>query len=299
MLERQKEYFLQHLVMERGLAPNSVRAYGSDLESFFDYLTRRGLDAASAVKRDDILDYLGEQQEVGMESATLARRLISIKLFFRFLQQEGQLEQDVTAVMDSPKLWQLLPDFLSTDEVDRLLAAYGTDPDQPLEFRNRVMLELLYASGLRVSELAGLPVSAVDFENGLLRVTGKGSKTRIVPAGRPALRLLRRYLAEVRPGLLKGQRDVAWIFLSRNGRKLDREWIWGMVKEAARRAGIEKNVHPHTLRHSFASHLLANGADLRVIQEMLGHADIATTEIYTHVEQDRLRAIHRQFHPRG
>lgn len=284
--------------MERGLAPNSVDAYESDLASFIGYLSLRKLTDPRTVTREQILDYLGELKEEGLESTTLARRLIAIKLFFRFLCSEGDLERDVTAVMDSPRLWQLLPDFLDTNEVKRLLEVFPDDPAFPLEMRNRTILEMLYASGLRVSELAKLPCSAVDFVGEVVRVKGKGGKTRIVPIGKPALKLLDTYLEETRPQLLKGP-DVPELFLSRNGKVLNREWIWKMVKEAASRAGIIKNVHPHTLRHSFASHLLENGADLRVIQEMLGHADIATTEVYTHVQKDRLRSIHKKFHPRG
>ena len=251
------------------------------------------------VDRDLVLDYLDGEREKGMQTATLARRLVSIKMFFRFLHEEGLIPEDFTAVMDSPKLWRILPDFLSEREVDALLAAYPNSAKFPLEMRNRAILELLYASGLRVSEAAKLPLTGVDFDNELLRVVGKGSKTRIVPVGKTALRTLRRYLEEVRPQLAEKNPLCGCVFLSKSGRPLNREWIWNMVKTAAERAGIRKNVHPHTLRHSFASHLLAHGADLRVIQEMLGHADISTTEIYTHVDRSRLVAVHRKFHPRG
>ena len=225
--------------------------------------------------------------------------LSAIRLLFRFLHNEGLLEQTVTDVMDSPKLWMLLPDFLSEAEVTALLQAFDSRSEDPLEVRNRTILEVLYASGLRVSEVASLPLDAVDYDTEMVRVVGKGSKTRLVPIGKPALRALRQYLAEIRPILAEKNPRATQIFLSNNGKRLDRERIWGIVKEAALLAGISKNVHPHTLRHSFASHLLARGADLRVIQEMLGHSDIGTTEIYTHVDQDRLTAIHRKFHPRG
>ena len=200
--------------------------------------------------------------------------------------------------MDSPKLWKLLPDFLSPKEVDALLTVYPATGKDPLIFRNRTILEVLYACGLRVSEAAGLQVGNVRFDEEILLVKGKGSKERIVPVGKPAQKLLRRFLDELRPQLLKDERQTA-VFLSKNGKPLDREWIWNIVKEAAKLAGINKNIYPHTLRHSFASHLLENGADLRVIQEMLGHADISTTQIYTHVDQKRLIQVHKKFHPRG
>jgi len=200
--------------------------------------------------------------------------------------------------MDSPKLWQLLPDFLSSAEVEALINAFPRTGKDPLVFRNRTILEIMYACGLRVSETASLKLGSVKFDDETIRVKGKGNKERLVPVGKTALRVLDRYLTEIRPQLVKNPME-ATLFLSRNGKKLDREWIWKIVKEAALLAGINKNIHPHTLRHSFASHLLENGADLRVIQEMLGHADISTTQIYTHVNQKQLLEIHHKFHPRG
>ncbi len=299
MLERDLQSFIEYLVIERGLAQNTAGAYGSDLRDFIAFLQENGVGSFREVDREMILDYLDARSDMGDENTTLARRLVSVKMLFRYLAGDGRIPADVTEVMDSPKLWRILPDFLSEKEVERFLAAFSTSARDPLELRNRTMLELLYASGLRVSELAKLPLTGVDMDNELLRITGKGSKTRIVPIGRTALRLLRRYLAEARPVLAGENALNPYVFLSKNGKILNREWIWRVVKEAALRAGITKNIHPHTLRHSFASHLLANGADLRVIQELLGHADIATTEIYTHVDRTRLQALHHKFHPRG
>ena len=299
MLERDLQSFIEYLVIERGLARNTAAAYGSDLRDFIAFLEENDIHSFQVVDREMILDYLDGECEKGHESTTLARRLVSIKMLFRYLASEGRIPTDITEVMDSPKLWRILPDFLSEDEVDRFLKAFSSSGRDPLELRNRTMLELLYASGLRVSELAQLPLTAVDMDNELLRVTGKGNKTRIVPVGKTALRLLRRYLTEARPELLGENMLEPHVFLSKNGRVLNREWIWKIVKEAALRAGITKNIHPHTLRHSIASHLLAHGADLRVIQEMLGHADISTTEIYTHIDRNRLQALHHKFHPRG
>ncbi|MBR2723423.1 MAG: site-specific tyrosine recombinase XerD [Lentisphaeria bacterium] len=290
--------FINYLIVERGLAANSVHSYNSDLCDFIKYLEEKSFKSFSQIDREVIFDYLAELKNMGMESTTIARRLISIKLIMRYLTEEKILRRDVTALMDSPKMWNILPDFLSENEIDALLAAFPCTLKEPLTFRNRVILELLYASGLRVSELANLNVNAVNFENETIRIIGKGSKVRIVPCAHGTLLLLQRYLREVRPQLdVNG--SAKYIFLSNNGRKLDRERIWGIVKLAAEIANIKKNVHPHTLRHSFASHLLANGADLRVIQEMLGHADISTTEIYTHVDKSRLASIHKAFHPRG
>ena len=294
------DLFVRYIVVERGLAKRTAEAYRSDLLCAADFFARRGAADWSELGRDDLLDFLEERRVEGMQSTTVARNLIALKMLFRYLADEELVPADVTAVMDGPKLWRVLPDFLTESEVDRLLAAFpsGGNADA-LDLRNRTILELLYSTGMRVSEAAALPLAAVDFESEIVRVRGKGSKERIVPVGVPALKLLRRYLEVARPELAAAVPRSPYVFLSNHGRKLDRERIWQVVKLAAERAGITKNIHPHSLRHSFASHLLAHGADLRVIQEMLGHANIATTEIYTHVDSDRLQAIHRKFHPRG
>jgi len=294
------DLFVRHIVVERGLAKRTAQAYRSDLLQAADFFARRGFAEWSELGREELLDFLEERRAEGMQSTTVARNLIALKMLFRYLADEELVPVDVTSVMDGPKLWRILPDFLTEDEVDRLLAAFpsGGGADA-LDIRNRTILELLYSTGMRVSEAAALPLAAVDFESELLRVRGKGGKERIVPVGVPGLKLLRRYLDVARPELAAAVPRSPYVFLSHRGKKLNRERIWQVVKLAAERAGIEKNIHPHSLRHSFASHLLAHGADLRVIQEMLGHADIATTEIYTHVESDKLLAIHRKFHPRG
>ena len=294
------DLFVRYIVIERGLAKRTAEAYRSDLVLAAGSLAERGISDWGDVTRDDLLDYLEQRRLEGMRSTTVARNLIALKMLFRYLADEKLIRTDVTSVMDGPKLWRLLPDFLSEAEVDALLDAFPAAGDaDALDVRNRTVLELLYSSGLRVSEAAGLTLNAIDFENELVRVRGKGNKERVVPVGAPALKLLRRYLAVARPELAAAVPRSPYVFLSNHGRQLDRERIWQVVKLAAERAGIRKNIHPHSLRHSFASHLLAHGADLRVIQEMLGHANIATTEIYTHVESDRLLAIHHKFHPRG
>ena len=300
LLQRDITAFGQFLVLERGLARNTRSAYETDISSAAAYLSEvLHVKSWGTVDREMLLDYLDDLRFKGCESSTIARHLISLKMFFRYLKSEELIPADITEVMESPRLWKILPDFLSEQEVLALLKAFPAKSDDPLVVRNRTILELLYASGLRVSEAASLPLTAVDMEQELLRVTGKGSKTRIVPVGRPALRQLKYYLDFVRPLLAEKNPSEPAVFLSYRGKPLERERLWQVVKLAANLAGISKNIHPHTLRHSFASHLLAHGADLRTIQEMLGHANIATTEIYTHIDRSKLLSVHRKFHPRG
>lgn len=297
-MEEYIRQFTRYMVVERGLSANTVKAYAGDLTALAEYLAGRGVKTWRAPDRDMLLDFLDFLRDSGMETTSIARHLTSMKVFFRYLASEELLESDPTRLMDSPKLWRVLPDHLSLDEVGAMLESFADNGD-PLEFRNRTMLHLLYASGLRVSELTSLRSADIDFENALLRIRGKGSKERLVPVAGTVVRMLRRYLEEYRPQLAYLVPLSPYFFLSHHSRKLDRERVWAIIKEAAERAGITKNIHPHTLRHSFASHLLANGADLRAIQEMLGHSDISTTEIYTHVDRGRLAAVHHKFHPRG
>ena len=299
MMKQHLQLFLNYLIAERALSQNTIHAYNSDILDFIKSSEQKNCNSFAKITREDIIDYLLECKESDNRSgtATIARRLVSIKLIFRFLADENLISNDITQVMDSPKIWKLLPDHLSIEETERLLKIFPLSIKEPLLFRNRAILELLYASGLRVSELTELNINSIDFENELVRVVGKGEKTRIIPVGHTALRIISRYILQVRPLLIKNNLE-SLLFVSNHGKKLDRERIWMIIKDAAQAAGINKNVHPHTLRHSFASHLLSNGADLRIIQEMLGHSAISTTEIYTHVEQNRLSAIHKQFHPR-
>ena len=250
------------------------------------------------MNRDVIVDYLCSCKDNGMETATIARRLVAVKVFFRYLLQERLVQEDITDVMESPKMWRVLPDHLSERETESLLSAFKPGTKDPLELRNRAILELMYASGLRVSECALLKISDLRLDEALVRVYGKGSKERLVPVGVEARRLITKYLEAARP-LIAKLPGVPELFVSNRGRRLNRERIWAIVKEAAVRAGITKNIHPHTLRHSFASHLLEHGADLRVIQEMLGHADISTTQIYTHIERTQLLKVHKNFFPRA
>ncbi len=295
MLERIQE-FIAYARIEKGLADLSLAAYQGDLVQVATFLEKREVVSLEAVTRDHLLDFL-ESCRDEQESSTVARKLVSIKVFFRFLAAERYLTKNVTDVMDSPRLWQLLPEFLTEAEVTRLLKVFKK-ARSPLARRNWAIIELLYASGLRASELTSLTIDNLRFDLNVVHVIGKGGKGRLVPIGKPAQEQINYYVQHIRSQLLR-HGPVPEVFVSKNGHPLTRDWIWRIVKNAARDAGIQKNIYPHMLRHSFASHLLAHGADLRVIQEMLGHADISTTQIYTHVSQEHLVRAHRAFHPRG
>ncbi|MFA6814876.1 MAG: site-specific tyrosine recombinase XerD [Lentisphaeria bacterium] len=296
MMEEYIHSFLEYLLLERGLAKNSISSYQHDLKCFAEFLNEKGNSTIADVTRDDILDFLEDGKIDGLETTTIARRMVALRIFFRYLEMEKIISRDITANMDSPRLWKVVPDFLTLSEVDLLLNAWNGRGN--LEIRNRAMLELLYASGVRASELTALRLDGLDFDRDVLRVIGKGSKERLVPFGRAACRSLSRYLEKVRP-ILASKTHPVECFVSKNGLPLTRAMVWNIVKKAAERSGIQKNIYPHILRHSFATHLLANGADLRIIQEMLGHADIGTTQIYTHAETSRIQQTHHKFHPRA
>jgi len=290
------EMFLEYVSLERGLSERTRLAYAADLQSFIQALAARGVNAVHDVTRDHVVDYLLAERERGLSVNSVSRRLVAIKVFFAFLQREGLLAKNVTAVMESPRLWKVLPGFLRPREVERLLQA--AEGDDTLSIRNRAVLELFYATGMRVQEMCDLQLDDVHADEHYIRCTGKGNKTRVVPFGRMSQEYLERYLLQARSHFeVRGPSRA--VFLTVRGTPFSRKRLWQIVKESALKAGIDKNVYPHTLRHSFASHMLANGAPLRVIQEMLGHADIATTQVYTHVDQQRLRSVHHQFHPRG
>lgn len=290
------DQFLDYVLLERGLTENTRAAYRSDLERFCEYLRRRAVRSLNDVERDVVLDFLMAEKDRGLGASSLCRRLVTIKVFFRYLEREGLLHRNVTEVMDSPTLWKVLPNSLSGPEVDRLLAA--PDVTRPTGIRDKAILETFYGTGIRVSELCGLRMGDVHGEEGYIRCIGKGNKERIVPIGRQALHWIGRYLDEVRTHTAAAA-STEPVFLSRLGRGFARQSLWRLIRTYARRAGIAKTVTPHTLRHSFASHLLANGAPLRIIQEMLGHADITTTQQYTHIDANRLKSIHHKFHPRS
>ena len=288
--------FLDHIAYERGLSRNTRAAYAADLDTFAIFLSARGVRLLNAVTRQDLLAFLTDQRRRNMAVATVARRLVAVKVLFAYLQQEGLLDANVAATMTAPRLWRELPGILAPTEIGRLIESVAGD--RALAVRDRAILEIFYGCGLRVSEVASLRLDDVQFEGGFVRCTGKGDKQRVVPLGHCAAASLRRYLETVRPGCLKG-RDTDRLFLSRRGGAFSRQGLYRLIVRHARAAGISGRVTPHTLRHCFASHLLANGAQLRAIQEMLGHASIATTQIYTHVDAGRLLAVHRRFHPRA
>ena len=295
MTEPLLDRFLEHLVVERGLAQNSLDAYRRDLTRYAGHVRDRKL-ALTALDRTVIPRYLLALREAGLNPRSVARHLSAIRQFHRFLVREGLAAEDPTAHLESPRPWRRLPGVLSGEEVERLLTPRPLTTPQAV--RDRAMLEVLYASGLRVSELVGLRLSDLDLHVGVVHVLGKGNKERLVPLGDAAMESLRTYLAQGRPRLEKG-RASPHLFLGRHGHGLTRQMFWILLGRYVRAAGITKRVTPHTLRHSFATHLLERGADLRIVQLMLGHADIGTTQIYTHVSRARLKAIHAKYHPRG
>jgi integrase/recombinase XerD len=290
------EEFITYLNVERGLSKNTVESYGKDLEKFVSYLGAHRIKSFDDVKRTDITGYLLSEKTRGLAPNSLARNLVSVKMLFRFLVSNRFIRNDVTDVLESPKTWKYLPGVLSVGEVDELL--HMPDSRTPYGRRDRAILEVMYATGLRVSEAACLKLSDINMEAGYVRCMGKGSKERIVPVGRKARTALKSYLETARPALLSG-RVGDNLFITRIGKPFTRQGLWKIIKGYSRSLKSGKEITPHTLRHSFATHLLSRGADLRVVQEMLGHSDIATTQIYTHVDGDRLKAIHKKFHPRG
>ena len=293
-----QEHFLLHIAAEKRLAANTVQSYQYDLADFFGFVSRRNIRKIEKVSLTDIRDYLGRCRIRGQATRSVARKISTLRIFFRFLQTENIVSEDPTTLLESPKLGRTLPKSLTVNEVSRLLAATGETATAPLEIRNRAMLHVLYATGLRVSELVLLRMAGVNFNGGHLRILGKGSKERLVPFGEEAREQLENYLLKARPMILKG-RASNFIFITYRGRPMTRLRFWQIVQKNVYAAGINKRITPHTLRHSFATHLLENGADLRSVQMMLGHSDIATTQIYTHVNSDRLKNIHQRFHPRG
>jgi integrase/recombinase XerD len=290
------QQFLDYLSVERGLAPNTIQAYSRDLNNFAQYLEKTGVKSADKVAHKDVTEFMWSRKEKGIAANSISRALVAIRVFFRFLLREQKIKQDPTSVLDSPKLWKRIPDVLGVAEVEKLIMK--PDTRDPLGIRDRAILELLYATGLRASEIINLNISDLNMDVGFLKSLGKGSKERIVPMGKKSQDAVTVYLQKVRPKLLGKHSPNSGLFLTRLGKKMTRQMLWKLIKKYALQANIKKEVTPHTLRHSFATHLLERGADLRVVQELLGHANISTTQIYTHVDKERLKAIHRQFHPR-
>jgi len=292
LIKNKLDGFINFILFEKGLAQNSASAYKSDLVLFDGFLTENKPDA---VDEDTLIDYIFFLKNRKYSELSIARSLVSIRSFFKYLVRVDELSKSPFEDMDSFKTHKKIPEVLTGADIDRLLA----QPDMSSKegVRDRAIIELLYSAGLRVSELAGLELTDVNLEEKMLRCFGKGSKERVVPIGDYVVETVSHYL-DIRPEFLK-KKFSQHLFVTRLGRKFTREGIWTLVKNYAKRAGIEKDVYPHIFRHSFATHLLAGGADLRSVQEMLGHADISTTQIYTHVDRSRLKKIHKQFHPRG
>ena len=289
--------FVRYLAVERGLSENYQLSTQRSLNEFARWCqTKHKIDNPREVTLSILSEYLAERKRAGLAAASIKLVIVALKIFFRFLAGKRLIERDPAEALSLPRIERYLPETLNELQVEQLIES--VDEKVPLGPRDRAILELLYASGLRISELAGARLEDFNPAEGILRVTGKGNKTRLVPVGRKACEALAAYLSRERPKLVK-RRTGSEIFISSRGTKLTTTRIWQIVKDVSRRAGLAQNVYPHLLRHSFATHLLGNGADLRIIQEMLGHADISTTQVYTHVDQQRLKAIHRQFHPRA
>lgn len=295
-LDQLADQFIQYLVIEKGLAPKTVEAYAGDLACFFDFLKDQHIQDIRMADTAAILKYVIRLRKEGRGARTRARHLVTLRGFYGYLHQAGILKNNPSRLIDLPKSGLKLPEVLDVDQVARLLEA--PDIETPLGLRDAAMLELTYAAGLRVSELINLKVAAVNLEAGFVRVMGKGSKERIVPIGRRAIQGIQAYLADGRPRQLQ-KVTSHYLFVARAGRPMTRQGFWKLLRRYALAARIKQRVTPHSLRHSFASHLLEGGADLRAVQTMLGHVDIATTQIYTHVAQKRLIELHRKYHPRG
>ena len=291
------DLFIMHLATERGLSDNYQNLVRRNLETFAEWAGgKRGRQAPGDVTTDDLTDYLAERKGNGLAASSIRQVIVVLKIFFRHLAGKGRVPEDVADGLLSPRPDQSLPKTLNEGEVETILES--VKPDTPLGMRDRAILELLYASGLRLSEAVGALLENLHLDEGFIRVTGKGNKTRVVPVGAGARKAIAHYLRSGRPQLVK-PKTSSHIFITVRGGPLSPSRLWQIVRERARRAGVDDPVHPHQLRHSFATHLLGGGADLRVIQEMLGHADISTTQIYTHVDERRLKEVHRKFHPRG
>ena len=294
-MEAQVRTFLNYLRVEKGLSDNTIQAYRRDMAKFASFAAERKA-GVTELRREHVVDFLGTLYRRNLDSRSVARHLVTIRHFFRFLLLEGAIESDPAANIESPKFRQSLPEFLSVDEVDRLLRQ--PDKNDVVGIRDRAMIELMYSTGLRVSELCGLRVSDLQMEPGCLRCIGKGNKERLVPVGKRALEAVQTYLREARQALARGVASP-YLFLNQKGHKLNRIAFWKILGEYGRKAGLRKSLTPHMLRHSFATHLLDRGADLRSVQMMLGHSDISTTQIYTHVVEERLKQVYNAHHPRA
>jgi integrase/recombinase XerD len=291
------DQFILYLATERGLSENYQLSTRISLETFAEWLSRRVKIAQPGEVTDQhIVDYLADRKKGGLASSSIKLIVVAIKIFFRFLHARKIIGRDPAEVLPMPRIERYLPETLNEAQIEQVLGAISVK--QPLGLRDRAMIELLYASGLRISELTGARLENLNLDEGVIRVTGKGNKTRLVPVGKKARQAIQEYLDRERPEYV-GRKTGSEIFLSIRGTKLTNARVWQVLKRIAKHSGLEMNIYPHLLRHSFATHLLGNGADLRIIQEMLGHADISTTQIYTHVDQRHLKNVHHKFHPRA
>ncbi len=292
----QLERFRDYLALEAGNSPHTVENYLRDVRRLAEYGASKGIRAPAEVTAAQLREFIYFLKDLGLAATTIRRQISALRTYYRFLVGEGIVARDPSERIESPKRWRTLPTVLTVADVEKLLGAPNTD--EPLAIRDRALLEFAYATGVRVSELVGLTLQDILFEEGVARVFGKGAKERLVPVGRRALGAVALYAREIRPTLDKGKgRGI--LFLNARGTPLSRVGAWGVIKATARRAGLAKRVTPHTLRHTFATHLLEGGADLRAVQEMLGHADLSTTQLYTHVDRDYLRTVHKSYHPRA
>ncbi|HXM37199.1 MAG TPA: site-specific tyrosine recombinase XerD [Gemmatimonadales bacterium] len=290
------ERFQDYLALEAGSSVHTVASYLRDVARLAEYAASRGATGPDQLSAAQLREFIYFLKDLGLAATTIRRQISALRTYYKFLVAEGIAARDPSERIESPKRWRALPTVLTVAEVDKLLAAPNTD--EPLAIRDRALLEFAYATGVRVSELVGLKLQDIFFTDGVARVFGKGAKERLVPVGRRALGAVSLYAREIRPTLDRGKgRGI--LFLNARGTPLSRVGAWGVIKATARRAGIAKRVTPHTLRHTFATHLLEGGADLRAVQEMLGHADLATTQLYTHVDRDYLRSVHKSYHPRA
>ncbi|MCW3490242.1 site-specific tyrosine recombinase XerD [Dethiobacter alkaliphilus] len=295
-MDRTLRDFIHYLSVEKGLAKNTLESYNRDLRTYYTYLKQNGITSLEETSRSNIVGYLLSLQNLGKATSTLSRNMASIRSFYNYLFQERHLVENPAAELESPKLEKKLPRVLTPQEMDLLLEQ--PDQTQVTGIRDKAMLEVIYATGIRVSELMSLDIGDVNLDAGFIRCLGKGSKERIIPLGSVAIRNVGRYLNEGRPKLVR-QAGEAALFVNQHGNRLTRQGFWKILKKYATRAGITKEITPHTMRHSFATHLLENGADLRSVQEMLGHADISTTQIYTQVTKHKLRDVYEKSHPRA
>lgn len=295
--QRTLQHYIRHLALEKGLADNTIFSYENDLRRYVDYLTEHGIQKVEQISPLFLQEFIGRLFDAGLSGSSLARNFSAIRGFHRFLIRKGYFEADPTELLETPRLTRRIPTVLSVEEVVRIIEQ--PDVDSPLGLRDRAMLEVMYGCGLRVSELLQLKQEQLLLTENLLRIWGKGSKERIVPIGEEALYWLKLYLARARPVLSKGPFSKEVVFLNRNGRPLSRMGLWKLINKYTVQAHVTKEVHPHTFRHCFATHLLDNGADLRSVQELLGHSDISTTQIYTHVTQQKIAEIYKKYHPRG